>query len=127
MKFLSRRVGFYSSLIILLLSLSASTLVYSQRSQSLRPKLQKMRRDYFAGKFLLVPDDYREMSVQQPSMVAQIADHELIIPPERLLDNSEKLNSWLQRLDFDEVDGAIISLDTIAGSPGSSRCRNASA
>lgn len=119
MKYLIRRGLSGLTAIILLFSLLASSLTYSQR----RPTLRMMRRDYFAGKVLVIPHDYRQSSVQQPNSIAQIADHDLIIPAERLLDDPEKLNTWVKSLDFDEVDGAIISLETLAGNPDSDRAR----
>lgn len=82
-----------------------------------------MERNYFAGKFLLIPIDERPSSLQQPRMIAEVADHDLITPPSRLLGDVEKLTAWAKSVDYDDTDGAIISLDAVSGkvAPGNGR------
>jgi len=97
---------------LLLLSFCLSTSAVAQR----RPKLIPIQRDYFAGKILLVPRDERPPSLDQPRMIALIADHDLITPPSSIIGDAEKLNAWASTINFDETDGAIVSLDVTAGS-----------
>ncbi len=45
-------------------------------------------------------------------MIAEVADHDLIFPPASVIGNSEQTNAWASAVDFEEIDGAIISLDS---------------
>ncbi|MBO0721987.1 MAG: DUF4127 family protein, partial [Blastocatellia bacterium] len=76
-----------------------------------------MTRDYFAGKFLLIPRDGRPSSLQQPRMIAAIADHDIIAPPARVLGDVQKISAWVKTIDYDEIDGAILSLDAFGEAP----------
>src|SRR5262245_35341017 len=84
----------------------------AQRRQPLRP----VARDYYAGKFVLIPHDDRPQSLQQPRMLARVADHDLIVPPARATASAEALIEWAKGVDYGESDGVIVSLDAIAGS-----------
>jgi len=48
-------------------------------------------------------------------MLARVADHDLILPPERAIAGANTLIEWAKSVDYDEADGVIISLDAIAG------------
>jgi hypothetical protein len=74
-----------------------------------------VRRDFFAGKILLIPRDARPISLQQPRVIAEVADHDLITPPVGTLNNIEQLIAWMRSFDYDQVDGAIVSLDATPG------------
>jgi uncharacterized protein DUF4127/beta-N-acetylglucosaminidase-like protein len=76
-----------------------------------RPKLKPPSRDYFAGKILLIPQDDRPSSLQQPRMIAAIADHDLVAPPARIIGDAAKTIEWAKSIDYDGIDGAIVSLD----------------
>ena len=85
-----------------------------------RPRLRPVRRDYFAGKFLLIPADSRPVSVQTPRLVARLADHDIMLPPLDLLGSSgqhgnpELLIEWVRRFDFDDIDGVVVSTEMLA-------------
>ncbi|QQS45313.1 MAG: DUF4127 family protein [Acidobacteriota bacterium] len=81
-----------------------------------RPVLRPVEKDYFAGKFLLAPVDQRPSSLQQPQLIAEIADHDLITPPVRIINQPGVLAAWLEEFDYDRVDGVIISLDRLTDS-----------
>ena len=102
----SRRL--FPALVVVLICVS--TLAFAQR----RPKLKPMTRDYFAGKLLLIPRDDRTSSVQQPRMIAEVADHELITPPAKSFNDSEQFAVWAKTVNYDEIDGAIVSLDRVS-------------
>jgi hypothetical protein len=53
--------------------------------------------------------------MQQPRMIVEVADHDLIMPSERTLINFDQLAAWVKTFDYDEVDGAVVSLDGIPG------------
>jgi hypothetical protein len=110
---------FFVSLVVkncrLLLLPAACCLLISAYCFAQRPKLKPMNREYFAGRFLLIPRDNRPSSLQQPRMIAAVADHDIIAPPARLLGDAEKLIAWAQELDYDGIDGAIVSLDAFSG------------
>ncbi|MGH9752651.1 MAG: DUF4127 family protein [Blastocatellia bacterium] len=72
-------------------------------------------RDHFAGKFVLITRDERTQSLQQPRMLARVADHDLIAPPSRVMTGAGALIEWAKSVDYAEVDGVIVSLDAIAG------------
>lgn len=84
-----------------------------------RPVIRPARRDYFAGKFVLIPLDTRPVSYQLPRLLAHIADHEVLLPPRPLLRNSiqatepNRVIAWARSIDYADVDGLIVSLNTI--------------
>ena len=86
-----------------------------------RPILRPAARDYFAGRFVLITNDERPQSLQQPRMLARVADHDLITPPARLFtpgattEADGALIEWAKGVDYDGVSGVIVSLDAIAG------------
>ncbi|HEV2666791.1 MAG TPA: hypothetical protein VG324_17865, partial [Blastocatellia bacterium] len=82
-----------------------------------RPILRPASRDYFAGKFVLITRDEGPQSLQQPRMLARVADHDLITPPSRAMTDAGALVEWAKSLDYAEADGVIVSLDAIAGGP----------
>jgi uncharacterized protein DUF4127/beta-N-acetylglucosaminidase-like protein len=86
-------------------------LILTSYSFAQRPKLKPPSRDYFAGKFLLIPQDDRPLSLQQPRMIAAIADHDLITPPARMIGDAAKISEWAKSIDYGGIDGAIVSLD----------------
>lgn len=86
-------------------------LVFSTAEAQVRPVLKPVNRNYFAGKFLLVPGDDLPTSTQLTRMIAAVADHDLVIPSDRLFGSDDKLLEWASGLDYDEIDGAVISLD----------------
>jgi hypothetical protein len=96
---------------LLFFSICSSTLVFAQN----RPKLKQAGRDDFAGKLLLIPRDERPSSLLQPGMIAEVADHDLITPPVRLLGNYDRISGWFKTVDYHEIDGAIVSLDGLSG------------
>ncbi|MGH9851215.1 MAG: DUF4127 family protein [Blastocatellia bacterium] len=100
----------FVSLSILLLIVSSTI---SSPAQRRRPQLLPAARDYFAGKFVLIPRDDRPSSLQQPRMVARVADHDLILPPGRAMGDAEELIEWAKTVDYNEVKGVIVSLDAI--------------
>ncbi|MGH9937551.1 MAG: DUF4127 family protein [Blastocatellia bacterium] len=59
--------------------------------------------------------DERPQSLQQPRMLARVADHDLIAPPARVMTSADALIEWAKSVDYAEADGVIISLDAIAG------------
>lgn len=100
----------FISLSILLLIVSSTIPSWAQRR---RPQLLPAARDYFAGKFILIPRDDRPPSLQQPRMVARVADHDLILPPGRAMGDAKELIEWAKNVDYAEVKGVIVSLDAI--------------
>ncbi|HKC89401.1 MAG TPA: DUF4127 family protein, partial [Blastocatellia bacterium] len=72
-------------------------------------------RDYLAGKFVLITRDERPQSLQQPRLLARVADHDLITPPSRVMTDADALIEWAKDVDYAEADGVIVSLDAIAG------------
>jgi hypothetical protein len=102
-----RLFAFFSILLLIVCSASQS---FAQRR---RPELRPVERDYFAGKFVLIPRDDRPPSLQQPRMMARVADHDLILPPGRAMGDAEKLVEWAKSVDYAEVKGVIVSLDAI--------------
>jgi hypothetical protein len=79
--------------------------------------LRPAARDYLAGKFVLITRDERPQSLQQPRMLARVADHDLITPPARAMTDADALVEWAKGFDYAEADGVIVSLDAIAGGP----------
>jgi beta-N-acetylglucosaminidase-like protein/uncharacterized protein DUF4127 len=79
--------------------------------------LRPAARDYLAGKFVLITRDERPQSLQQPRMLARVADHDLITPPSRVMTDADALIEWAKGVDYAEADGVIVSLDAIAGDP----------
>src|SRR5262245_20140544 len=80
-----------------------------------RPILKIPRRDYFAGKFLLIPMDARPSSYHLPRMIAEVADHQLITPPVSALKDIKQLEDWAKTVDYTDLDGGIISLSIFTG------------
>jgi hypothetical protein len=84
-----------------------------------RPRFRLVRRDFFAGKFLLIPRDTRPISLQTPRQLARVADHDLLVPPVALLGDAHqaadltRLHAWLQQVDPADLDGAVFSLDML--------------
>ena len=84
-----------------------------------RPRLHPIRRDYFAGKFLLIPPDGRPTSLQMPRLVARLADHDVLLPPVDLLGDvaragePDRLIEWARHVDYGDLDGVIVSLEMI--------------
>src|SRR5262245_27233091 len=101
----------------LCLSVSHSLFTSGQRRPTLRPPA----RDYFAGKFVLITRDERPQSLQQPRMLARVADHDLITPPARILTpvapgtDASALIEWAKGVDYASAAGVIVSLDAIDG------------
>ncbi|HMB26498.1 MAG TPA: hypothetical protein VKS99_00275 [Blastocatellia bacterium] len=56
-----------------------------------RPILRPAARDYLAGKFVLITRDERPQSLQQPRLLARVADHDLITPPSRVMTDADAL------------------------------------
>jgi hypothetical protein len=85
-----------------------------------KPLLLPARRDYLAGKFVLLPSGVNTTADQLPRLVAQIADHEIIAPPWSMLGSGagtvdyEGLTNWVKKVDYAETDGVIVSLDLLA-------------
>ncbi len=79
-----------------------------------RPVLRPVRRDYFAGKFLLIPGDDLPTSTQMTRMIAAVSDHDLVLPSDRLIGDAGKLLEWAGDLDYDDIDGAVISFDAFS-------------
>lgn len=88
-----------------------------------RPRLRPLQRNYFAGKFLMLPQDSRPVSLQTPRLLARVADHDLLLPPVNLLGDDSRgpdlagLGEWLLGADFADLEGLIISLDLLPGAP----------
>jgi hypothetical protein len=87
----------------------------SQVEAQRRPLLRGASRDRFAGRLLLIPRDGSPQSLQQPRLLAQLADHDLTTPPLRLAGKARELIAWAAEFDYAEGDGAIVSLDAIGG------------
>jgi len=82
--------------------------------------LRRAARDYFAGKFVLITRDERPQSLQEPRMLARVADHDLTTPPSRVIAPGADANAlieWAKGVDYAEVDGVIVCLDAIADGP----------
>src|SRR5215510_9110261 len=113
------RNNFFPCLFIslsLCLSVSSSLTPHSlNASAQRRPILRPATRDYFAGKFVLITRDERPQSLMQPRMLARVADHDLIAPPARVMTGADALTEWAKSVDYAEADGALISLEAIAG------------
>lgn len=100
------------------------TLLSDEASAQRKPSLRLMRRDYFAGRFVLIPADGKTASYQLPRLIAQVADHELILPPRALLirnsqaGEADDLTAWIKSADYADTDGVIISLGLPSGESG---------
>ncbi|MBO0862828.1 MAG: DUF4127 family protein [Chloracidobacterium sp.] len=107
------RVGnFHRSIALSLCAcVSLSLFAYAQRRPILRPSAH----NYLAGKFILLTRDERPQALQQPRMLARVADHDLITPPARVMTGPETLIEWAKSVDYSGADGVIVSLDAIAG------------
>ncbi len=95
----------------LLLALIFPTFVFAQR----RPLLRNTTREYFAGRFVLIPHGASPHLLQHPQLLARVADHDLITPPFRSLGKPAEIVAWVGEIDFADADGVILSLDAIAG------------
>src|SRR6266511_3969496 len=69
-----------------------------------RPILRPAARDYLAGKFVLITRDERPQSLQQPRMLARVADHDLITPPSRVMTDADALIEWAKGVDYAGAD-----------------------
>ena len=97
-------------------------LLAAAASAQRRPLLLRPRRDYFAGRIVLVPADGRTHSFQLPRQLARIADHELILPPFGLFGGApEGIIAWARGVDYAEADGVILALDLFEGRPAAAR------
>ena len=108
----ARLLRLFVWLLVPLLIISSASSPFAQRR---RPLLRPAARDYFAGKFVLIPRDDRPSSVQQPRMMARVADHDLVVAPAGAMSDAGKLIEWARNIDYADVDGVIVSLDAIAG------------
>ena len=86
-----------------------------------RPVLLNAKRDYFAGRLVLVPASTQPEALGMPRQLAQIADHELRTPPLSLLDATQTaaLNTWLCAYDFAETDGLLVAVEKLGASAAS--------
>jgi hypothetical protein len=91
----------------------------SVAAQERRPVLRPVRRDYFAGRLLLIPRDTRAASFHSLRQLARLADHDLILPPAMRLDHPSNLLAWARQQDYGDLDGVIISLESLGESPSS--------
>lgn len=92
--------------------LSPSSSIVGAQGQR-RPALLNSSSDRFVGRFVLVAETAAPSFLQQPQLLARVADYELIAPPVRLLGNAEETTAWVRQFDFKDVDGVILSLDAI--------------
>jgi|GEM_PF-1561641 len=113
---------------LLLFGLLSSSTVLAQRR---KPVLRLPRRDYFAGKLVLLPFDGRPASFQLPRLVAHLADYEVITPPRSVLGDFNRaadvdsVIAWAKSVDYADVDGVIVSMDLLSGAgPAPSRAAN---
>lgn len=101
-----------ASIFLLLISLVAPILAQQ------RPKMLQPQRSRYAGRILLIPSDGRPASWKLPRMVARIADHEIIYPPREFLSDAtidaERVIEWAKKQDYSQLNGVIVSLDTLA-------------
>ena len=94
--------------LLVLLSCAFLSLLPGSAAQRTTPRL--VARDYFIGKIVLIPRDVRPASWQQPRLIAQVADHDLLVPPSRLLEDSSRtkeLIAWAKSVDYVAADGLI--------------------
>ena len=90
-------------------------------AQKRRPKILPPQNAQFAGKLLLIPRDARPISWQLPRLVARVADYEIVFPPRELLGDFAKpmdadgIIAWAKKLDYDQINGVIVSLDGLTG------------
>ncbi|HEX5085889.1 MAG TPA: DUF4127 family protein [Blastocatellia bacterium] len=80
-----------------------------------RPVLRRATRDFLAGKFILITRDERPQGLQEPRMLARVADHDLITPPARVMSDAGALIEWAKGVDYAGAAGVILSLDAISG------------
>ncbi len=85
-----------------------------------RPRLRPVRRDYLAGKFLVIPPDSRPVSIQMPRLIARLADHDIVLPPIALLGDvahpgqPDRLVEWAGKAEYADVEGVVVSLEMLA-------------
>jgi hypothetical protein len=107
---------FISALICGFAALFLLMLFADEASAQRKPSLRLMRRDYFAGRFVLIPADGKAASYQLSRLIAQVADHDLILPPRAYLirntpaGGAGDLIAWMKSIDYADADGAIVSL-----------------
>jgi hypothetical protein len=102
------------ALAIIVMAISAEIVAQQQR-----PRLRPVRRDYLAGKFLVIPPDGRSVSAQVPRLIARLADHDLVLPPADLLGDvshsgkPDQIVEWARRADYADVEGVVLSLEML--------------
>ena len=79
------------------------------RGQSDRPILRTIRTDRFAGRVLVVPGSAGLESRREMKMLADLADHELLIPPVATNQSPALLREWIRQRVGLETDGLIIN------------------
>ncbi len=81
-----------------------------------RPVLRNPKRDFLAGRLVLIPASAHPDALGIPRQLAQIADHELQTPPASLLadDQTVALNRWASEYDFAEADGLLVAVDKLS-------------
>ncbi len=86
-----------------------------------RPVMRPARRDYVAGRFVLIPADASPEAYRLPGQIGQIADHEIIVPPRSIFGlqtqaaDPERLKAWVKSVDYADADGVIVSLEALVG------------
>ena len=73
-----------------------------------RPVLRQARRDFLAGKLMLISFDQSAAADQMPRLIARIADHEVLTPPRALLASDAQLTAWVSGLDYGDIDGVML-------------------
>ncbi len=81
-----------------------------------RPVLRNPKRDFLAGRLVLIPASAQPDAMGLPRQLAQIADHELRTPPASLLPDDQvvALNRWASEYDFAEADGLLVAADKLS-------------
>lgn len=105
------------SLSLCLIALALPANAFAQRKQ--RPQLLTYSRNQHVGKILLVPRDDRFLELRT---LAQIADHQLLLPPSHLLNpkpHPDKLLEWLKAQDLTGISGVILSLEALSADASS--------
>ncbi|MFN0110148.1 MAG: DUF4127 family protein [Blastocatellia bacterium] len=105
--------SFYLTVILFLALFPAVS--FAQRNS--RPTLQPATRADLAGRIVLLPGDDRFLELR---MLAQIADHYLILPPSRLMTpkpQPDELLKWLKAQNPTAVSAVIVSINTADVAP----------
>jgi hypothetical protein len=81
-----------------------------------RPVLLQPKRDFLAGRLVLIPFSTEPDALGIPRQLAPIADHEIVTPPASLLapDQTAALNRWANEYDFADIDGLLVATDKIS-------------